>query len=467
MNAYDDWIKQNDQSNLLGVMRQLFTSPFGGGGDSSVIGRQQGHNDSSNLLDRLINGTLDDTRSNYYKALEDLNRQYKQAEEQGATGVSALLPTPLSQPMSVADQLQQQLNGIQVHTTPLADLQKQANATVSAQYDPQINELLRDMGSTKNRAASNEGKTREMYNALAQDANSQIPAIQQMMQSQQADTSNRYAGAQADLQAQYDQQKNNQQSILQQLGIQAAAPDATNQMATDQAYFQQQNKLSSNQALDQLASQGSADQAFMRDTATTDRLAGVNASNDIASQLENYLQDAQGKVEDLKGSKANSMASLVQQLQAADAQNAQSQYNNQFNQMMQLNQFQRQLENDANQSQMDQLNLLLKQQQQANQGQGNPLFKGTTGMSGMSNFLSSQYPNNPQEATALSNLVASVLSNSDVQMGQRMNGINRAPITDEYLIQLLRNGAQQQGITNPTDINNAIDALLAYQGKLR
>lgn len=392
--------------------------------------------------------------------------EYNKMVAEGRTGGLGIMPIN-REPLSIADQLQQQLAGIQVNTTPLDELQRQANAQVSAQYDPQINELLRNMDSTSARASYNEDQSRNMYNSLAQDFVNQLPGMQQQLKQQQNDVAGQYADSKTNLQNQYDQQKNDQQAVLQQLGIQAAAPDSMNQMNTDQAYFQQQNDLSKNQALDQLAAQGTADQNYTRDMANSSRLAGTNAANDIASQLEDYMQNAQGQVSDLKGAKANAIAGLVAQLQQQDATNAQSQYNNAFNQMMQLNNFQRSLTNDQNQNQMDQANLLLKQLQMQQSG-NQDLFKGTSGMTGMSNYLSEQYPNDPNEASALSSLVASVLSNPDVQMGRRASGFGTTtPITNEYLIQLLRNQADKQGITNSADINNAIDALLAYKGQLK
>lgn len=452
----------------LNTLINLLGAPFGNTAASSggyQLGR--GEDPNGSLLQRLLQGVIHGEQNLQHQHRQDLNRQYKQLLDQGHTGVGALGTTPVGAPLSIGDQLQQQLAGIQPHTTPLEELQKQASAQVNAQYDPQINQLLRDMGSTKNRAVKNEGEVKNMYNSLAQNFADQLPDIQQQMQQQQGAVASQYGDAKNNLQQQYDQQKNNQQAVLQQLGLQAAAPDSMNQAATDQSYFQQQNQLSQNQALDQLATQGNADQNYTRDIANSSRLEGTNAANDIASQLESYLQNAQGQVSDLKGAKTNSLAALVQQLQQQDAQNAQSQYNNQFNQMMQLNNFQRGLTNDQNQNQMDQYNLLLKQMQMQQNNQPQSPFKGTSGMTGMSNYLSQQYPDNPNEASALSSLVASVLSNPDVQMGKRQDGMNTAPITNEYLIQLLRNQAQQQGVTNPMDINNAIDALLAYKGQLR
>lgn len=401
----------------------------------------------------------------HQSALNQLSEMYKQMLANGTDG-GAALGQGMSQPMSIADQLQQQLSGIQVQTTPLDQLQSQANATVSAQYDPQINQLLRDMGSTKTRATNNEAEARQMYNALSADTSGQIPGVQQQNQADQTATTARYTDAKTNLQGQYSQQKTDQANVLQQLGIQAAAPDANKQQTADQSYFQQQNNLSQNQALDQLTSQGTADTSYLQQQANTEKLAGTNASNDIAAQLEAYLQNAQGQMSDLKGSKASSIAALVQQLQSADQTSAQTNYNNQFNQMMQLNEFQRNLTNDQTSAQNSAAQLALDQQNALTKATASG-FAGTSGMTGMSNYLSEKYPNNPNEASTLSTLVDSVLSNPDVQNGRRTNGTTSVPITNEYLIQLLRNQASQAGVTSSADINNAIDALLAYKGQLK
>lgn len=410
-------------------------------------------------MQQLLNNALEAKRSS--------QDQYNQMRDQIHGGIpgSGALGNALSQPMSIADQLQQQLNSIHVPTSSTADLLKQANAQVNAQYDPQINQLLRDMGSTKTRATKNEGEARNMYNALAQDATDQLPGIQNNLKAQQDAISQRYNDAQQGLQQQYDQQSQQQQSVLQNLGIQAAAQDAGANSAADQSYFQQQNQLSQNQALDQLAAQGNSDQSYMRNMAGTDKLAGENAAQDIGTQLEAYLQNASGQLEDMKGSKANALAALMGQMQQQQQTNQQSAYNNAFSQMMQMNELQRNLTNDQNSNQLSQQKLALEMQKLAQQG--TDLFKGTSGMTGMSNYLAEAYPNNPQEASALSSLVASVLANPDVQMGRRQNGLSTAPITNEYMVQLLRNAAAQNGITDPGAISNAIDALLAYKGQLR
>lgn len=450
-------------------------SPLGSSDNSSVPGlgaglKYQSYQNPTGLMQYnpspVGSGNVPQNQEDQHQsALNQLSEMYKQMLADGTTG-GAALGQGMSQPMSIADQLQQQLNGIQVQTTPLDQLQSQANSTVSAQYDPQINQLLRDMGSTKTRATSNETEARQMYNALSADTSGQIPGQQQQNQADQAATTARYTDAKSNLQGQYDQQKTDQANVLQQLGIQAAAPDANKQQTADQSYFQQQNNLSQNQALDQLTSQGTADTSYLQQQANTEKLAGTNASNDIAAQLEAYLQNAQGKVSDLKGSKANSIAALVQQLQTADQTNAQNSYNNQFNQMMQLNNLQRGLTNDQTSAQNDAAQLAIDQQNALTKANASG-FAGTSGMSGMSNYLAGKYPNNPNEASTLSTLVDSVLSNPDVQNGRRTNGTSSVPITNEYLIQLLRNQAGQAGVTNSADINNAIDALLAYKGQLK
>lgn len=441
MSIWDDFL------NKLG-------SPFNNNGQQSHNLRQPASEigDSTNLakIMQMMQGQQADAEHNAVRSLG----------MSGGVGGEATRA-----PLSLMEQLQQQLQGIQTHQTPLDQLKAQANNSVSAQYDPQINSINRAMGETKTRGEHNQGEARQMYGALAQDFANQLPGITDSMKQQQDAVSQRYEGAKQDLQGQYDKQKADQQSVLQQLGIQAAAPEAGAQAATDQSYFQNTASQDKNQITNQLAAQGQQDQQYTRDMSNNTKVAGENAAQDIGSQLESYLRQAQGQVSDLQGAKGSATQALLAQLQQQDSAGAEKSYQDQFNNIMQLNQFQRATTNDQNDLQMQMQKMMMDQQ---NSGSNNP-FKGTSGMSGMSNFLSQQYPNDPGEASKLSSLVASVLQNPEVQMGKRgANGLSAGvPITNEYLIQLLRNAAQGQGENNPGNINNAIDALLAYKGQLR
>jgi hypothetical protein len=138
---------------------------------------------------------------------------------------------------------------------------------------------------------------------------------------------------------------------------------------------------------------------------------------------------------------------------------------------------------------MDMANLQLKmqqmQQQAANQNQ---LFKGTNGPSGAANYLAGIYGGGPgtsggdsASSSAIMNAINDVMSNPNVIAGKYDTGQKDMygqekynNITDAYLIDLLRqrmSGAGQGPLTgtqfSDADINNAINALLAYQGKLK
>lgn len=386
----------------------------------------------------------------------------------GDTGSAVSAPIPQAAPPSLMEQLQQRLAGIQPHYTPLDILQKQANSTVNAQFDPQIQALLGEMSGTKTRATKNEGTAKSMYNALAQDFTSQLPGMQRDMKASQDAVTQRYQQAKGELQQQYDQQKNSQSDTLKQLGIQAASQDAQSQAATDQNYFQQQQSQDLNQTNDALQQQGAAQQDYQQNLASTSQQAGVNTAQDIASQLEQYLQGANSQLTGLKGQKSNSLAALMSQLQQADHQQAQTNYQNEFSNFMALNNFQLSASKNQNDAAVQAEQLAQAQQKIDQTANGAGMFKGTSGMSGMSNFLASKYGNNTDQAAKVSSIVSSVLSNPDVQNGQRnAGGINATPVTNEYLVQLIQQAAQQQGVTSGTDINNAIDALLAYKGQLR
>lgn len=374
---------------------------------------------------------------------------------------------------SLIDQIQQQLATMNISPTPLADLQKQAHATVAAQYDPQISGLQAQINTTTNRAHSNQKQAQQMYGDLAKDIASQMPAITDQMKQASDATSQRYNQAKAALQQQYQNQSNQQQQTLQQLGIQAAAQDAGAQQQADQNYFQQQNQLSSNQAQDALQQIGNAAVDYQRQSSNNANLAGANASQQIGNNLEDYLAQANPQLTSLKGAEANAVQALLSQLQQADSNRVNQTNQQNFQNLMTMDQFQAQQQQNAINNQNALAQLQLKQQQLDQSANNNSsLFKGTTGLAGASNYLAEQYPNDPNHAAQLNGLIADVMKNQDVQNGRRLIGSNAyggqyADITPEYMVQLLRQDAASKGITNDSDITNTINALYAYLGKLR
>lgn len=397
------------------------------------------------------------------------DNQAKQAERKknrsrGGGGNAA--PNPL-------DQLMEQIQSINVEATPIELLMQQARGSAGAQYNPLIKELEAQMGATKRRAKGNKKEAKAMYSALAGDIDSETPQIVAEQKAAQNEAKNRYREAQQEIGGQYDRQAREQAQVLKQLGIQAAAPEASQQQVEDEAYFKNQIASDKNADLDMLKEMYQADRAYNRETADTTRLAGVNAAGDIQAQLEDYLQTAGGKLAGYRAGKSSAIEAMMAQLQQEDAERVTEAEENEYDRLM------------------DMFNLQLKMQEAARKAQmaasdAGGLFKGTNGPSGMSNYLGEMYPNDRFSRNSISDAINDVMAHPDVIAGRVPAGEDAYgkqqsnAMTDEYMIDLLRRRMNEGDLKDSTkpnalsgtdfsnsDVNNAINALLAYLGKLK
>lgn len=395
----------------------------------------------------------------------------KQAANQKAQAMQNALASGMG-PTDPFTALQQQLfgaaNSIQVPSTPLETLRQMANQQVAAQYDPQIHALQSEMDLHANRGEKSQKKAREMYGALAQDYMSQLPQLTQQFAAEDADTNARYDKAQQQMDAEYQQQAADQDAVLKRLGVQAASQGASQQSKDDQAYFQNQSELDQQNALSALQQQQEAQSDYTRNLGNTSKMAGENVAQDIRSQLEDYLTQAGAQKTSLEGQKGAAAAALLSQMQQQDAQRVQQQSQDQFNNMMKLFNFQ--------------LSAQKASQSAANKatggfGSGTGLSGITSGLQGATNYLASQYPDQPILASHLMQQLNDVLSNKNVVNGKFVldpgdPSMGKSPkysdVGQEYMMDLLRHQFEQQnGQYSTGDINSTMNALLAYLGKLR
>jgi hypothetical protein len=388
-------------------------------------------------------------------SLADAIQNQATTQKQQALGMTTIDPF-----QQLMQQLQQQLGGVsaQQYMSPLEQLRQQAQSSVSAQYDPQIAALKAEMERTQGRGKRNKGEARSMYSALSKDIASDLPGIKQMMDKSQADVGGMYKGAQAEITKGYDASQAEQESIMKQLGIQAAMPDANKEAATDEQYFKNIAGQDSRQIQDALEQIQQGAQVYNTESSQNANFAGTNAVNDIQAQLEDYLQQAGGQMSALTSGKEAGIAAALAQLQAADQQRAEQQAQQAQAMIMQLANFQ--------------LDAQTKLGKLAQGGKNEDLFKGTSGLSGATNFLAQKYPNQPTRASALSSLLGQVLSLPELQSGKQTikdpstNMNEQIPVTTEFVMQKIREAGEGQGFAQG-DLNNVMDAYLATIGKLR
>lgn len=370
---------------------------------------------------------------------------------------------------ALQDQLFSSINGINVAPTPLEQLRQMAESQVNAQFDPMISALNSQMKSKTERGRKGANQARSMYGDLAKDFLAQLPEMTQQFAAEDRAANSRYDTAQAELQKQYGQQSREQDALMQQLGIKAAQPEASQQARDDQKYFQSQLEMDQQAELNALNEQQNAAETYQRELGSTTRLAGENTAQDIIAQLNDYLDQAESQMSGLRGQKAQTLSALVQQLQAQDAQRVESQRQSEIDNMMKMYRFQLDALNASEANAVRQAKL----QQGANQD----IFKGTSGLSGASNYLAQQYPDQPILASNLMEQVNDVLANKNVVRGKFQldpgdpslgKGPTYSDVGQEYMIDLLRREFEKEGGRySNRDINNTINALLAYMGKLR
>lgn len=436
---------------------------------NTTIGRK-GKGIVGSILDAMtnVNGSLLGlTQNNDPTSLAQLLERQAANQDQQVQSSDLVSTDPFT---ALQNQLFSAANSINVPATPLEQLRRMADAQVSAQYDPQIEALGGQINAHTNRAHRSEKDAKAMYGALAKDYLAQLPDITAQYKAEDDATNQRYADAQNAQQQNYDKNAQQQDALLKQLGIQGAAPDASQQARDDQAYFQGQSKLEQNSALDQLAAQQGAQTDYTRNLSGNAQMAGTNAAQDIENALQDYRTQADSQLTALSSGKQSAIAALLQQLQAQDAQRVQQQTQQQFGNMMDLYNFQLAAQKAAGSS-----------ANQSGFGQGAGAGSLTSGIPGAQNYLANQYPNQPILASSLMGMINDVISNPDVAKGKFImtpeSGTPGMPnyqapkysdVGQQYMENLLRQEFAGKGKQYSTgDINATIAALEAYLGKLR
>lgn len=365
-------------------------------------------------------------------------------------------------------QLLEQIQNINVGYTPFDTIKQQAYGSVGAQYDPLIEQLKAEIEGTKSRASKNQATVKQMYSDEAQAIAAQLPDITNQMAAASKEAQGQYDQTQQILEQEYAKNAEAQNALYKQLGIQAAAPEASQQAMEDQTYFQNQSQSDETAALQALREMTQADKAYNQQTSNNTRLAGVNAATDIGSQLEQYLQGANAKLGGYEAGKESAIQAAIAQLQQEDQQRVQQAEQQEYERMM------------------DMFNLQLKMQQMQQSAESKAsspfesLFKGTNGPAGAANVLGEMYGDDTFSSNAVMSEIDKLMANPNVIAGKYDSGqkdmygkpvMNK--VNDAYLRQMLIE-QMQGGNTplsgpqySPMDINTAIMALMAQQGKLR
>lgn len=354
-------------------------------------------------------------------------------------------------------------------TSSLEQLRAMATQQAGAQYDPIIKALMAEMGGKTNRAERNQKTATDMYGGLSKDYLSQLPEMTAQFAAEDKATNSRYDQAQSAMNAEYQENAGAQDALLKQLGIQAAAPDASREMQTDRAYFANQSEMDQQAALSNLNEQQMAQTNYQQNLGSNAKMAGANLSSDIRNQLEDYLTQANSQLTSLQGQRGGAIETLLAQMQSQQADAQEKARQQQFDNMMKMYNFQ------------------LDATKASGAGGENGVagaFGGgtgaagiTTGLQGATNYLASMYPQQPVRSTGLMENLNAVLQNPEVVDGKFIlepaneslgKSAKYSDVGQERMMNLLRKEFENDGKTyNAQDLNATMNALLAYLGKLR
>lgn len=324
-----------------------------------------------------------------------------------------------------------------------AAMSKQAMDMAAQQYDPQIEELRRQMGITENRAGSDRQQIGQMYSALQGADKADIPVIDKMFGQQRNTVQNDYKQLGNQVSSAYGDAQKQQMDLMKQLNIQAAAPDALKQQGTDLAFFKGQQGQSQQDTQDSLKLLQTGADNYSTQGAEIAGLEGNNRQADVMSQLADYMTQAQGRVGDLQNQKQNAYSTALGQLGQQQSQTSQ----NQFSNMLQLAKLQ------FEQQQAD---------QQAQQAQ-NPQYK--SGPLAASQYLGQA---DPSQASNLNSFLLQTLQGSPFTTGRvpdPTDSSRSTSLTPEAAASIAVQQAAAQGMS-PQSQQELYMAMLAYYGRL-
>jgi len=254
------------------------------------------------------------------------------------------IPTGSNPVQSILAQLQKLMSGggpnmptfqpMQMPTFDPNRFKKEAEQSVSAQYDPIIQQIQAQQGQTQQRARQNRVSLRDLYAGAVNDINAESAVGQKQFDASQAQSKQLYTDERNKIAAGYAADAAAQRAEAKRLGTEAlGVNEALGQQTADKQFADQmasQQMLSSQDALEQ---QQQAAGQYDRSIASATRQEGINSQEDIMKQLEDYMSQSNSDLANTRSQEAGSISQLAQQLAQQgydrDAQNAQFQYQQQ------------------------------------------------------------------------------------------------------------------------------------------
>jgi len=212
----------------------------------------------------------------------------------------------------------------------------QAEAAVNAQFSPVIQDILRQQGAARTRAAGNKQEVAGMYAGLANSINADTTATNRSYDAAQAESKKLYSDERNRIAAGYAADAAAQRAAAKRLGIQNLGQGVEQEIAQqqgDQRFAEQLGSQQMQSTQGALGMQQSAAGDYDRAIANASRAEGAEVQQDITRGLEDYLSQSNTNLSQVRSQQAGSINDLMMQLANAayqrDTANQQFQYQQQ------------------------------------------------------------------------------------------------------------------------------------------
>lgn len=310
--------------------------------------------------------------------------------------------------------------------------------SVGGTYDPQIKAIQQEMGRAKGRAKTARADLKALYNDLSGYYDSRMGATRAMYKGAEKGSQARTVGLKNSITSDYTNRLKEQVDMYKSLGIEAAAPSATEGQYSDQASQLGTADIMGNAEQQALAMEERGNETYWNEGAAIAQTEGAEQQTNVITQLQDYLNQQGSSVAGLKGQKSAASAQAMLEAKQKRADQANQQQNQIWSRML----------------------ALAKLKQSAAKSGGTSAGKTPTkGLAGVASYLPSQRLADEFQTS----MQQAVTWNQSPQAKQYYGG--EVPNTPEEMAQVIRDNAANRGLS-PSDQLALWQAALVYYNKL-
>lgn len=227
-----------------------------------------------------------------------------------------------------------------------SELRQQAMSAARAQYNPLIRALQQQQTSTESRAGDYDERLRRMYADVERGARETTADVQRGYRGSREQTKDEYADLEQSIKKQYATSQQEQQKMMQELNIEAAAPDILPEQQADRDYFLNRARQERKTELSAQGMEERGDVGFARSGQDIARFTGAERRADLMGQLEELVQGYESQIGAHRTARSQAVEAGFGSLQSQAMEQAQAQAQQEFQNRMAMLQYERQLRGD-------------------------------------------------------------------------------------------------------------------------